>query len=304
MAFPYYWLGRIEEAVERSRASVQAARAAHHTTATMFALPALGLTLVACGRYDEAELAFAEAVRFGREYGMGTLLARAISMSAGYHLDVLDFGANEALAEEARELARSLSFTPPMISAGLDLMVNFARRHEVARAEALMDEIVEIAHRTTGWHGWLWKIRLGQARAEIALARRDWDGALQWSDGAIDESRLRRRVKYEVLGLQTRAAVLHAQGRTRKAIGELRRAVASAKSMGDPAIFLRAAMALLALDGDDALADAAASAATRISQALPDPATRRSFEAALPSGLITRVSAAREPEPLRRALGQ
>jgi hypothetical protein len=208
------------------------------------------------------------------------------------------------VAEEARALARSLSFAPPAISAGLDLMTNFARRQDVARAEQLIDEVAEAAARATAWHGWLWKIRLGQARAELALARRDWDGALQWSDGAIDESRLRRRVKYEVLGLQTRAAVLHAQGRTRKAIGELRRAVASAKSMGDPAIFLRAAMALLALDGDDALADAAASTATRISQALPDPATRRFFEAALPSGLITRVSAAREPEPLRRALGQ
>jgi DNA-binding SARP family transcriptional activator len=157
MSFPYYWLGRIPEAVDRGRESVQAARAANHTTATMFALPSLGLTLAASGRYDEAELVFAEAIRFGHEFGTGTLLARAISMSAGYHLDVLDFGANETLAEEARALARSLSFTPPVISSGLDLMVNFARRYEVGRAEALIDEIAEIAHNTTGWHGWLWK---------------------------------------------------------------------------------------------------------------------------------------------------
>ena len=81
MSFAYYWLGRIGEAVERSRQSVQAAKAANHTTATLFALPSLGLTLAASGRYDEAELAFAEAIRFGREYEMGTLLARAISMS-------------------------------------------------------------------------------------------------------------------------------------------------------------------------------------------------------------------------------
>jgi hypothetical protein len=74
--------------------------------------------------------------------------------------------------------------------------------------------------------------------------------------------------------------------------------------MGDPALFLRVAMALLALDGDDALADAAALTAARITQSLPDPATRRFFEGALPSGLITRVSAAREPEPWRRALGR
>ena len=53
---------------------------ANHTTATMFALPGLGLTLAASGRYDEAESAFAEAIRFGREYGIGTLLARAMGL--------------------------------------------------------------------------------------------------------------------------------------------------------------------------------------------------------------------------------
>jgi hypothetical protein len=158
----------------------------------MFALPSLGLTLAASGRYDEAELAFAEALRFGREYSIGTLLARAIAMSAGYHLDVLDFGAHEALAEEARELARSMNFTPPIISAGLDLMVNFARRHDVGRAEALIDEIAEIAHKTTAWHGWLWKIRLAEARAEIAIARADFAQALHWSREARSGVRAKR----------------------------------------------------------------------------------------------------------------
>jgi tetratricopeptide (TPR) repeat protein len=267
MAFPYYWLGRIEEAVELSRESVQAARAANHTTATMFALPSLGLTLAASGRYDEAELAFAEAFRFGRQYGIGTLLARAISMSAGYHLDVLDFAANEALAEEARELARSLSFTPPVISAGLDLMVNFARRHEVGRAEALTDEITDIAHTTTGWHGWLWKIRLAEARAEIALARGDFAEALQYSRVAIHESRQCGRVKYEVVGLGTRAAALHGLGRTREAIRDFQTAVLLARRFGDPAQFVRAASGLLALDGDDALRREASAVTARIASA-------------------------------------
>jgi tetratricopeptide (TPR) repeat protein len=240
----------------------------------MFALPSLGLTLAASGRYDEAELAFAEALQFGRQYEIRTLLARAIAMSAGYHLDVLDFAANEALAEEARELARSLSFTPPVISAGLDLMVNFARQHEVGRAEVLTNEIAEIAHKTTGWHGWLWKIRLAEARAEIALARGDFVEALQRSRVAIDESRKRGRVKYEVIGLGTRAAALHGLGRTREAIRDLRTAVALARRVGDPAQFMRAASGLLALDGDDALAREASAVKKRIAHALPEARMR------------------------------
>jgi tetratricopeptide (TPR) repeat protein len=91
MPIMHYWLGRIEDAVERCQESVHAARTASHTSATMFALPNLGMTLAANGRYAEAEEAFAEARRFGREHDIGTLLARAVAMSAGYHLDVFDY---------------------------------------------------------------------------------------------------------------------------------------------------------------------------------------------------------------------
>jgi tetratricopeptide (TPR) repeat protein len=276
MSGPYYWLGRLNQAAEVGRKSVEAARAANHTSATMFALPTLGVILAAGGQYDEAERVFEEARRFGREYGIDTLLAPAMAMSAGYHLDVLDFGANEALAEEARERARSLNFMPPVISAGLDLMLNFARRHDVARAEALVDEITEVAANATGWHGWLWKIRLAEAMAEIAAARGDWSKALEWSQQAIGESRRRGRVKYEALGLGTRAVALHHIGRTREAIGSARRAVELSRPVGDPALFLRSASGLLVLDADDALAAEAGATKARIASAVTDARVRDS----------------------------
>jgi tetratricopeptide (TPR) repeat protein len=241
----------------------------------MFGLPSLGLMLAANGRYEEAQSAFDDAFRFGREYGIGTLMARAISMSAGYHLDLSDFAGNETLAEEARELARSLRFMPPAISAGLDLMLNFARRQEVGRAQALMREVAELAEAATAWHGWLWKIRLSEARAEIALARHDWAAALAWSQAAIEHS-TNRRVKYEVIGYATHAAALHGLGRTREAIDDLQQAVAIARPVGEPALFLRAARALLALDGNDALAAETSSIAARVAAALPDPRMRGS----------------------------
>lgn len=280
MSLPYYWLGRIEEAVERSREGVQTAREARHTSATLHALPHLGLTLAATGRYDEAERVFEEARRFGREYGIGTLLARAIAMSAGYHLDVLDYAGNEALAEEARELARSLNFSPPAISAGLDLILNFARRQEVGRAQKLIAEVAEIAEKATAWHGWLWGLRLAEARAELALGRGDWDGTLDWATRAIEQCRLRGRVKYEALGLTTRGQALAALGRTAHARADLTGAVELARKMGDPALFLRCVSVLLALGGSEAVAAEAEAAVHRIAAALPDNTLRRSFESA------------------------
>jgi hypothetical protein len=75
----------------------------------MYALSHLGLALAGSGRYGEAMQVFAEARQFGVEYEVGHFVPRAIAMSAGFHLDVFDFAGNEALAEEARDLARSVS---------------------------------------------------------------------------------------------------------------------------------------------------------------------------------------------------
>jgi tetratricopeptide (TPR) repeat protein len=290
LSMPYYWLGRIGEALERGREGLLASREANHTSATLHALPHLGLNLAARGRYDEAALAFAEARRFGREFGVGTMLARAIAMSAGYHLDVFDFAGNEALAEEARELARSLNFTPPVISAGLDLMLNFARRQDVGRAEQLICEVAEVAEKATAWHGWLWGLRLAEARAEIALARCDWDATLAWATRAIELCRRVGRVKYEVLGLTTRGRALAALRRTADARADSERAVGLARQMGDPALFLRAASVLIALHETEALAVETQATAQRIVAALSDDTLRRSFEAAEPVRAAMRLA--------------
>ena len=291
LSLSLYWLGRLEEAARRGGEGVRAAREANHTTAMMFSLPHLGMALAGQGRYDEAMRAFEEARRVGREYGVDTLLARAIAISAGFHLDLWDFEGNEARAEEARDLARSLSFPPPAVSAGIDLLLNLARRQEVSRAEELIGEVAASVEKAAGWHGWLWSLRLAEARAEIALARGNWEEALQWAGDAIERSRARQRVKYEVIGRTTRAQALRALGRTKEAIADLSRAVALARPVGDPALFLRPATGLLAVDGDDGLSAEAGSAVQRIRDALPDADMLARFEAAEPVRTAARLTA-------------
>ena len=101
------------------------------------------------------------------------------------------------------------------------------------------------------------------------------------ADDAIEQSR-DKRLKYQVVALGTRAGALNRLGRDKEAIADLRRAVGLARPFGDPALFLRTALALLALDGDDALAAEARTVAERIARALPDRDTRQRFEAAEP----------------------
>jgi tetratricopeptide (TPR) repeat protein len=150
----------------------------------------------------------------------------------------------------------------------------------VSRAEKLVESVAASLAQAAGWHGWLWRLRLAEARAEMAVARGAWEEAVHWADQAIAQSRAKGRVKYEAIGLRTRAQALYRLSRTAAALADFSAAVALARSIGDPALFLRTATALLAVDGDEALAVEAARTAARIASALPDGPMRQRFEAA------------------------
>jgi tetratricopeptide (TPR) repeat protein len=284
-----YWVGRPDAAIARAREAVVIGREANDTYNTLRALGDLGLALTAGGRYDEALRVFDEAQRFGREYGIASMLARAIAMRGGLHLEVFDWAGAEALAEEARELGRSANFSLAVVSAGIDLLFNFVRRHELGPTEQLVDELTNAVRAASGAHGWLWKLRFALAHAELALARHAWEEALRWADEVVAQSRARGRVKYQVAGLGTRGQALAALGRTHGAIADLRRGVDLARPVGDPALFLRAASELLAVDGDDMLAVEARVVAERISAALPDHTMRYHFQNAKPLMLLQRL---------------
>jgi tetratricopeptide (TPR) repeat protein len=245
------------------------------------------LAHAAQGRYADALQRFVDLQQSVRECGTGRWVARATAMWGGIHLEVGDFSRAEALAEEARELARSVEFAPAVASTGLDLLFNYVRRHDLGRTEPLLDSVAEAVAHAQGAHGWLWRLRFAQARAEIVLARGDRDEALRCAEDALAKSRATGRVKYQVAGLATHGQALAALGRKQQGIADLWRAVALARSLGDPAVVLRAMAALLETEGDDTVQVEAQA----IVAALPDEGMRRSFEAAAPVRLIARLTA-------------
>jgi class 3 adenylate cyclase/tetratricopeptide (TPR) repeat protein len=287
-----YWLGRNGEASEVASDLVRRLRGLADTSSTMFAYPHLGLALAATGRYDQAMRVFEEAKRFGQEYQVLPFLGRTISMSAGFHLDLFDYSGNEALNEEARELAGTNNFPPTVVSARIDLLLNYARRQAVGLAEALLPDTERAVSANTSWHRWLWDIRLMEARAEIALARSDWSECIGYAHDAIAQSQAKGRVKYELLGLWTRARALDRLGRRFEAIVDLKAGLEKARPLGDPAMVLRLVAALLAVDGNEGLATEAAETVRQMLAVLPDPALRRSFEEAEPVRLVRRLAPA------------
>jgi hypothetical protein len=87
----------------------------------------------------------------------------------------------------------------------------------------------------------------------MALARGAWEEAARLAEEVIVQSRRTGRPKYQALCLEIRARALAALCRTHEAIALLQSAVDLVRSTEDPAMFLRAATALLSFSGDDAL---------------------------------------------------
>jgi tetratricopeptide (TPR) repeat protein len=272
-----YLAGRSIDAISLAAGAADSARSSRDTTFMMYSLTHLGLNLAAVGRFTEAALAFQEARSLGRKYGAVPMLARATSMAAGLRLMFFDYEGAEALQAEACELARSVEFVPTIVSAGIDALFTFARRHEPGRAERLLAETASAATSTGGWHEWLWQLRLTQVRAELSLAREAFDDAILAAAGTISQARVRGRPKYETLGLITRARGLRALGRSGEAISDASAAVGVATTTGDPSLRLLALDALIELDGSDELAEDAYSTSARIEAALPDAMAQRAF---------------------------
>jgi tetratricopeptide (TPR) repeat protein/transcriptional regulator with XRE-family HTH domain len=265
-----YWLGHFQDAVASNSRALDLARRSYDTPSMVQALGNLGLALSSTGRYAEAFETFGEARRVAHERGTRQWLARAMAMCGGVHLELFDFAGAEALAQEAREVSRSVHWPFAETSAGIDLLMNFARRGEVGQAERLVAEVAQAVATSQGAHGWLWRLRFATAKGELALARGAWDEAARVAEEVIVQGHRLGRVKYQARGLEIRAQALGALGQVHEAIVLLQSAVDLVRTTGDPALFLHAAGPLLSLSGNDVLFVEAQARARAIVQALPD----------------------------------
>lgn len=265
-----YWIGRSSEAVVQGEAALALGEEFADVNTSIRALGNLGLALAGCGRYGDALATFERARSFGDTYGTGTFLARAIAMCGGVHLDLFDYAVARGLAEEARALAASLAFPLPVVSAGIDLMFNWARLGEAGRAEELIPEVEEAVAAAEGAHGWLWRLRFAQARAETAAARGNWDEAWRCADSALARARTTERVKYVVAALGVQARTLAHRNRKAEAIAAAGEALRLARETGDLAMTMRAAAVVLELEPDHDATTAMTEAACAIASSLPE----------------------------------
>ncbi len=274
-----YLAGELPSALKLARKVLDGVRTSGESSAFIYALTHYGLALAANGHYSEAAATFDEVREFARSCGAFPLLARATAMAAGWRLDVFDFPTAEALQFEAREIANEAAFVPSQASAGIDLLMSFARQGNPGRAELLLPEVQEAVLKARGWHEWMFRMRLEQARAELALARGDWSSAITYATSAMKQSQTVARGKYEAAALAVRAQGLQASGKTREAIMDANAAWNKARKVGDPALQVRVLAPLLQIIGDDKLLYELRDIVGKVLAALPSD-SRLAFERA------------------------
>jgi len=181
-------------------------------------------------------------------------------MWAGTLRELGDLDEARRLNEEAIELASSSSFPPGVASGEIDLLFADIALGEVGRAEAAWPELWQTAQAASGWHEWLWLIRLDEAKAEIELARGRLDQAAAAAAATLARAERHARRKYVVASRLTLGSALLGLSRHTEAVQALRRALEDAERLGHPPSIARAAgllaQALLAARDEDAAGDA------------------------------------------------
>jgi tetratricopeptide (TPR) repeat protein len=296
-ALSLYWMGRPAESVERAQTALAIGRRGNDSSTVIRSLGNLVLALAASGRYGDALDTFEHAREFAAEVGTTAFLSRATEMCAGVHLDLTDFDAAEALAIEARERAEAVAFPLPVVSASIDLIFIHTRSGHPERAAKLVTRTARAVRGAQGDHGWLWRMRLEQARAELWLAKGDPAQAMRSADRALRQARQTGRIKYQVAALGCIARSLADQGHIGEAAPVAQSAVDLARATDDPAMLLRAAGLVLRLNPHPELHREARLTASGITRALPDRALRKRIQN---SPLITDLAQPGTPDGRRR----
>lgn len=276
-----YWIGDYEAAIARGHEAIARARALGDSVTVLRAMSNLGQAYLGHGDYASALQVFQEARAFGQEHGIAAWLARCVAMESHLYFTLYDYAHAEKLSLEAREIAHAANFPPAIVSAAIDLMLNYTARGELTRAERFSAQTAAAIPNTYGSHRWLWETRFQHARAELALARERFEQALAHANDALQSSRATERIKYEIRALETRARIFAARSDVPAALSDLEIALERADVLRDPLLQLQVRLTTLKLTHDEHLADDARALVRRIGAALPDEPIRARFQAVI-----------------------
>lgn len=248
MSLTSYWMGRHDEAIEQGRRSYEMAAEQRSAGTLLQGGSHLAMALAASGRHDEALELFEKVVIQGRELeAKPRLTARTLNMMAAALREVGEGAEARLRNEEGIECAESADFAAAKSQGHIDLVFAAITDGEIGEALQRWEQVQQQVESLAGWHRWLGRSRLAQARAEIELASGDMAAAAEAATESLRQAEAVGRRKYAVLGRATLGTALAACGQPDAAIVDLQLASAGATELGHPPTIWRVESALAAV---------------------------------------------------------
>ena len=251
MANNYYWAGAYDRALDSSHlASATAGLDIHSREFRLRGAGQRAIILSSVGRYAEAIAAAEDAIELALAMG------RPINVVSNYSTLALreTFALDEALqrSEEVADRLGPSDFNMPWINARADAFTTQVLRGDFSDAMKGWQSLWDDAAGSIAWERWLVTGRIAPWRAELELAARHHDEALEWARRAVELAVEAGRKKYEAIARTTLGRVLIAEGLRDDAAKELRRALVLGDDLGSPLIRWRAKAALADAVGAEA----------------------------------------------------
>ncbi len=264
----YYWAGDYNRAIEATElAATTAGVDLHSQEFRLRGAGMRGVILAGVGRYQEAIVAAEYAIELARDMGRPTSVVLNYSTLPLREVFALD----DALArsEEVADNLGPSDFNMPWMNARADVFTAMVMRGDYSRADRAWGVLWDDAVESKAWERWLVSGRLAAVRAELELATGDTDEAIRWARRAVDLAVASGRRKYDAIARTTLGRALTTSGHSAEAVSELRVAVATATSLGSPAIVWQARAALAdALENGGQDPDAERAEAARVAQSI------------------------------------
>lgn len=203
-----YVQGDFEEALEQGRRGYELAMELQALEPLMIGGSAVATALIGLNRPEEAIEFLTDLTKRSGEIEVAPrMTGRAINMIAGALREIFDLEGARNRNEEAIELGRQAAFPNVIFQGRADLIYVDLAAGDVGAAQAAIPKMMEDIPALKGWHEWLVRGRVQQARAEAALAAGNFEDAAGAARAAIEEAKGMRR-KYETLGMIVYASSL------------------------------------------------------------------------------------------------
>jgi class 3 adenylate cyclase/tetratricopeptide (TPR) repeat protein len=222
----HYWRGECRQAFELAARGFEAGMEASDLGAVLLSAGHAGMALTGLSRHEEALDWYQRGVDLGRERELvPRLTSRTMNMWAGTLRELGDLRAAREHSEQAQQMALEAEFAGSRLSSEVDLLFVDLLEGKVGEAERKLPELLESAAATRGWHQWLWTGRLAVARAEIRLAKEEWEEAAQAAEESLSLALKRgERLKYACRSRTILGQAMSKMGRCEESVDVLRQA--------------------------------------------------------------------------------